>query len=400
MKVNINKLMFSMIIIVFIFCERCEFLFGWLDKLHVKHYLLMLAILIGILVLRKKKNLKCVFEVKTIFLCSVFLYIISIFYQVLNGSFKIYALEEFYYLIAPLILVFIIFNLNKDNNMESYMDVMLYSGLFCFFATRIYRGSLSIDNFLELFNLKNLFIDSNSLLIESDLSVYFMILTIYYAYKNKNAKMILAAIGTFICYKRMAVLFLFLFLILKPFISKTKKVKSSIYLITVVGFILAPFLVYYMCDNSFASWFYSQFKIDFNKFTMTRFDIINTVIDANLTNYGLGTVTDYLEARDVIGQTNMHNDILRIYMECGILGTICFTYSFFKICRSNYYNFFTMLFIFIELFVAHFLGPGSISFWIIAYISIFEINSYYKNDNIINKKGENINRDILKSNEK
>ena len=112
MKVNINKLMFSMIIIVFIFCERCEFLFGWLDKLHDKHYLLMLAILIGILVLRKKKNLKCVFEVKTIFLCSVFLYIISIFYQVLNGSFKIYALEEFYYLIAPLILVFIIFNLN------------------------------------------------------------------------------------------------------------------------------------------------------------------------------------------------------------------------------------------------------------------------------------------------
>lgn len=30
---------------------------------------------------------------------------------------------------------------------------------------------------------------------------------------------------------------------------------------------------------------------------MTRFQIINTVIDAKLTNYGLGTVTNYLEQR-------------------------------------------------------------------------------------------------------
>ena len=40
-----------------------------------------------------------------------------------------------------------------------------------------------------------------------------------------------------------------------------------------------------------------------------------------------------------------------------------------------------MIFIFTELFVAHFLGPGSVSFWILAYLVIFEIIEENLNDN-------------------
>ena len=107
---------------------------------------------------------------------------------------------------------------------------------------------------------------------------------------------------------------------------------------------------------------------------MTRFEIINTVIDAKLTNYGLGTVTDFLEARNYSGQTNMHNDILRIYMETTIIGSFAFTRNYFKVSSRNWYSYFMMLFIFVELFVAHFIGPGSVSFWIVAYLAIFSFN--------------------------
>lgn len=60
----------------------------------------------------------------------------------------------------------------------------------------------------------------------------------------------------------------------------------------------APFLVYAMCTDSFARWFYLQFGIDFDYFTMTRFQIINTVIGAKLTNYGLGTVIKLFRTKE------------------------------------------------------------------------------------------------------
>lgn len=375
MKINVYKMWFVLVIAVFILSERCVNLFGWLDKIHLKHYLLIISIFFGFFILRKNKENR-IFknEVYSILFVAIFLYAISLIYQIINGSFKIYSLEEVYYLIAPLIFVYIMFNIGKNKNIEVYMDAFLYVGLFSFFVTRIGRGTLTIQNIIGLFNFKSLFINSVSLISESDLSVYFLILTIYYAYKNKKMKMVISAIGTFLGYKRIAVLFLLIFLIIYKFLSKRKEVNNKILIFTCAIFIIAPFAVYYMCEDSFASWFYNKFKIDFNTFTMTRFDIINTVIDADLTNYGLGTVTDFLEKRDVAGQTNMHNDILRIFMECGILGTIIFTIKYFKLSQKNYYNFFIMIFIFTELFVAHFLGPGTVSLWILVYLVLFEIN--------------------------
>ena len=48
-----------------------------------------------------------------------------------------------------------------------------------------------------------------------------------------------------------------------------------------------------------------------------------------------------------------------------------------------------MLFIFIELFVAHFLGVGSVSVWILIYIAIFDINRDCKcRKNIISNQKE------------
>ena len=130
-----------------------------------------------------------------------------------------------------------------------------------------------------------------------------------------------------------------------------------------------------MCTDEFAFWFESKYDVDFNEFTMTRFYIVNMVIDANLTNYGLGTVTHYLEVLGNEGQTNMHNDILRIYMETTIIGSIVFTYCFFKIASKNIFSYFLMLFMFVELYLAHFLGPATIIFWIFVYYNIFYFNS-------------------------
>ena len=77
-------------------------------------------------------------------------------------------------------------------------------------------------------------------------------------------------------------------------------------------------------------------------------------------------------------------------MECTVIGSIVFTTQYFKIVKDNIYSFLVMLYAFMELFVAHYIGPGTTSFWIIAYIIIlyFNLLENMKNENerqIINK---------------
>lgn len=368
-RTHTNKGMYYLALItcaIFVLSEYCPEL-HILDQLHFKHILLSIAVFIfGWDLIDNRKNRCLVYEVKQILTCVGILYFITVIFQIKNMEFKSYSLGEVYYLIAPLLLVWIFFNYISLNRIEKVIDVLFYASCIAFFVR--------FANTFSLAALKQIsFIDSSSP-FESDMAQFFFLYCFYYFYTRQTWKSIISVILCFLCFKRFTLVMLIILLIINKFIPHHKKVPKIVLLITMGLFIAAPFLVYAMCTDSFARWFYLQFGIDFDYFTMTRFQIINTVIDANLTNYGLGTVTNYLEQRGAAGQLNMHNDILRIYMECTIVGTITFTVQYFKIVKDNIFSFLVMLYAFMELFVAHYIGPGTTSFWIIAYILIFYFN--------------------------
>ena len=368
-RTHTNKGMYYLALItcaIFVLSEYCPEL-HILDQSHFKHILLSIAVFIfGWDLIDNRKNRCLVYEVKQILTCVGILYFITVIFQVKNMEFKSYSLGEVYYLIAPLLLVWIFFNYISLDRIAKVIDVLFYASCIAFFVR--------FANTFSLVALKQIsFIDSSSP-FESDMAQFFLLYCFYYFYTRQTWKSIISVILCFLCFKRFTLVMLIILLIINKFIPHHKKVPKIVLLITMGLFIAAPFLVYAMCTDSFARWFYLQFGIDFDYFTMTRFQIINTVIDANLTNYGLGTVTNYLEQRGAAGQLNMHNDILRIYMECTIVGTITFTVQYFKIVKDNIFSFLVMLYAFMELFVAHYIGPGTTSFWIIAYILIFYFN--------------------------
>lgn len=368
-RTHTNKGMYYLALItcaIFVLSEYCPEL-HILDQLHFKHILLSIAVFIfGWDLIDNRKNRCLVYEVKQILTCVGILYFITVIFQVKNMEFKSYSLGEVYYLIAPLLLVWIFFNYISLDRIANVIDVLFYASCIAFFVR--------FANTFSLAALKQIsFIDSSSP-FESDMAQFFLLYCFYYFYTRQTWKSTISVILCFLCFKRFTLVMLIILLIINKFIPHHKKVPKIVVLITMGLFIAAPFLVYAMCTDSFARWFYLQFGIDFDYFTMTRFQIINTVIDANLTNYGLGTVTNYLEQRGAAGQLNMHNDILRIYMECTIVGTITFTVQYFKIVKDNIFSFLVMLYAFMELFVAHYIGPGTTSFWIIAYILIFYFN--------------------------
>ena len=372
--INKKEFIFSTCICLFILSEYSP-LFKWMDSLHIKHFALWLIVLYFGIKIIKVKNKPMLREVRTILISAGILYIISLYYQMKNNGFKLYSIGEVYYLVIPVITAIIIMYYSDKNNIMNIITIALMISVFNIIYVAIRNGVISISNIKSMLNIGGLILGSDGGLVETDLGVYCTVFFIYFFYKDCKVKATIRFLGCFMGGKRIAVIYAFVIIILnfsKKNI-KNKKVEKTLFWLAVVIFCLLPFATYYMCSDAFANWFFHKFAISFDKFTMTRFSIINTVINADLTNYGLGTVTHFLEMRNVLGQTNMHNDILRIYMECGIIGIFTFAYSYFKIVRDNYYSFFIMLFIFIELYVAHFIGPGSMCFWIVSYLMIFEI---------------------------
>lgn len=390
-QISKKQLLFSLVICFFILCEYCS-PFYWLDGTHLKHvFFIAIVFLYGVNLLKDYENILMRDEIKHVLITAMILYGISVFFQIYHMQFKLYSVAEVYYLIMPAIFGVIVFNYCRDD-IDFIMTAILATCFFSFVITRIDRGTLTIENLKSMISIQSLFIESVSAMIESDLSNFFLLLFVYFAFRKHKWRCILSGIGVFLGYKRFAVLYLVILIIILRFVPRDKRVNNKIIFAVIAAFCLAPFAVYYMCTDSFANWFYHQFGIDFNQFTMTRFYIINTVIDADLPCYGLGTVTNYLETRGVAGQTNMHNDILRIYMECTIIGTVAFTFNYFKMSEKCWYSFLTMLFIFMELFVAHFLGPAATSFWTVAYLAIFTFNKKYDETR---ERGEELNESIV-----
>lgn len=375
-KLTLNKkqVLFAFVLCVFIVIERNAL--STLDALHIKHYLLMGMLFLYGLPLLKRKSLRAYKESKYVLIVCIVLYLISLVFQIIHLSFKLYTVGEIYYLVIPLLYGITVFNNINSDDVDTIMNFTLAACLFSYFYWTIISGNFTLSNIIEMLNLYNLFVKSSSPVAESDLANYFILLYVYYVYRNKKGGAILSAIGCFFGYKRFAVLFLLFFIVALRFFPKYKKVPKGIVYAAIILFLLLPFATFAMCTDTFATWFYHRFHIDFNEFTMTRFYLVNLIIDSHITNYGLGTTTDYLTRLTGAAKAagNLHNDIFRIYYETTIVGSLVFTYNYFKMSEKSWYTFLTMLYIFAELFGAHFIGPGTTSFWMIAYLLIFTIS--------------------------
>lgn len=374
-----KEIVFAAVIATFILSEY-TIIFKWMDTLHIKHYLLWLALFIYGIKIIFKSEVPFGKEKHIVGRACIILYGISIFYQVVNGKFQLYSLEELYYLLVPLFFVVTVAYFLDRVNIDRIIIFSFYVCEFALLMGVFRQGALTLKNIKALFDIRTLLLESKGAMIETDLSIFFVMYYIYFSYKNYRNRKIISFISIFAGGKRMAALYAVIMFFALKMMPKEKTVNKKIVLITVAVFCVLPIATYVMCTNQFAQWFYLKFGIDFDQFTMTRFSIINAVVDAHLTNYGLGTVTNFLEKRAVVGQVNMHNDILRVYMECGPIGIVTFAGSYFAIAKYNYFSYFLMLFIFIELYVAHFIGPGSTVVWMIAYLMLFVFNDTDKKE--------------------
>ena len=209
---------------------------------------------------------------------------------------------------------------------------------------------------------------------EMEIAHMFLLLYMFYTYAGRKRKRIVTALCCVLAWKRACLIYLILFTLLSRHIPKDKCVTKKYYIVTTVLFSLIPSLIQLILTRRFSDWFSVTFGIDFVTFMMFRFQTITAAFQSGIASRGLGT---YLYVNvpwyGKYVHMNMHNDIVRMYLEVSVVGLATFLYGFSSI-TMNIYSFLVMLFMFMELAVSHLLGNGSIPFWVMAYALIFYFN--------------------------
>jgi hypothetical protein len=287
--------------------------------------------------------------------------IITMIYSAMNGM-KILMMWDMFYLIVPYLMVFLIINIDQNQNRDFYFDSLLIGHIILF----LYQFA----DILDIEHIKKIsFVNSYSP-YESVTAHIYTLLFYYYYVKNKKVRGLLALIFGILSYKRLHVVFVVLVLLLG---WSVRKVKVNSYMINIVRifFISSPLMLYAILTDQFALWFQSTFPVDFGQFTMGRFDQLREVITSDITNYGLGSIKYYFDTQGAYINI-LHSDIIRILIETSIIGLIILVYAYFNVAKKNIYSLILMIFIFMIMFsstvISGFLG------WFIVFLSIDDFN--------------------------
>ena len=254
-----------------------------LDNMKIKYILMAItSFYIIILLISKKKRLfkMGVFrrEAKLYLIAIGALGVITLVYQTING-FRAFVIPEFLYVLLPLIFVILVVSADCIN-ITRVLDNCFYVVIVAFIldALGIFESASEVS-----FS----FSDSASVL-ENPSSMVFIFFELYYLirYGKRNGKSLICLIFTVLTLKRMSLIMAVLFFIIVPII-KDKKVPRWLFGLTVIIFCATPFLLELFYSDAFASFFITQYGVDFNDITMDRYARTSYVLhNASQIKYG------------------------------------------------------------------------------------------------------------------
>lgn len=372
-----------------------------LDQYFIKHILIISFLLLTLIYLifyskiyEVKFSSIISREAKLMLILTLILFLISIVRQIYYEKFGLFTFKQLYFLIVP-IFVSSMFSLNRKN-IRKYVNIIFFSTLFCFLYFTISNGLLNAQNIAASFNLIKTLTESITP-IETNMGQLFLLCFVFYLYDRRYILAIITSFFVILSSKRMSIVFLFLTPLFFAAIALSHyfKIKRKplnnykiISLIIIFAFGFGTMFLYNLyLDSSFGLEFYMATGLDLTKFSMSRDQIFTLAMSKGGHFAGLGAVTNILEEFDIPGMTNLHNDILMLYMDCGFIGMTVFLIIFIKMFKVSKYSLFLCLYLFVELFTAHYLGSGGIVFFSCFYIitRYFNYNEKNANDKILPK---------------
>ncbi len=352
-----------------------------IDRMRVKYLLEVIAIICGLVVCyadpekRKLPNIKMLYETKNILLMCGIIGVITVGYQLMNGFYMDSYVELFQW-VCPMLFVFVMVNV-FDDDFEMIFDIAFYLTVFQYFYYM--GGRFTLENFkkIDFFNSFSPF--------EGIFAFYTCIMISYFLFANKRIKAFICMFITIMSFKRIAIITSIVLFVFYGFMHKNKRVNPILLNTVKVIFILIPFVLVAICNEDLARWIYSTFNINIYRFTLGRFDMIMYLLESDGMKYGLGSTIKALNegfsyvVDSGVDHVSLHNDHMKIYLETTIIGTISFVWFNFNIAKKCNAAFIIMLYMFVDMLFNHLTGSGSVTMWILVYLSIYYFNKESEN---------------------
>ena len=199
----------------------------------------------------------------------------------------------------------------------------------------------------------------------------------FFMYYRKNKVLgLLSLIFAFLTFKRAAVLFAILLLILPRIINVNKELGRKYINVIKIIFIFLTLIYFWLLLPTSSDIFFDIFGETQSNFTMTRSDFLNTLLNMGFKSSGFGSITD------VLGR-GLEMDLISIFLETTIVGLIIFINGYWNCSGNTIYTVIYMFFQFSNLLTSHSL-TNSFN-WILAFLIIGCI-SYKKKEEFRIKK--------------
>lgn len=330
----------------------------------------------------EKKNRDYIFKKELIILliiCAIFLLYSGYLAHKSNVPIARRTYVEILYLVIPALYAFCIVNTYDFNQIEKLMKITFWSYLILYmYSINIFAVSIN-----DILNIS--FIKSTSYFESSIFAFPMLVLFFFFSYyrKNKNNKYywIGSFILTLLTFKRMIMVWAIVLFILDNIIELRVIVKKRWKYILAAIFIFATVIYYQaLCDTGLGKFIVDTLGVDLESGTMGRKWFLSLLFNRKYSTFGYGSSSIVLGEIFNIGDIKyLEMDLVKIYLELGIICLSIFTIYLWKITKDNLFSIVMMLSIFMNSLVSHSLtNPFE---WTIVYLTIIYISQGSSNRN-------------------
>lgn len=350
---------------------------------------LLVAAAVGVAILqilifriREKESRDYIFKKELIILliiCAIFLLYSGYLAHKLNVPIAKRTYVEILYLVIPALYAFCIVNTYDFNQIEKLMKITFWAYLILYmYSINIFAVSIN-----DILNIS--FINSTSYFESSIFAFPMLVLFFFFSYYRKKENNKYYWIGSFILtlltFKRMIMVWAIVLFILDNIIELRVIVKKRWKYILAAIFIFAT-VIYYQAlrDTGLGKVIVDTLGLDLESGTMGRKWFLSLLFNRKYSTFGYGSSSIVLGEIFNIGDIKyLEMDLVKIYLELGIICLSIFTIYLWKITKDNLFSIVMMLSIFMNLLVSHSLtNPFE---WTIVYLTIIYISQDSSNRN-------------------
>lgn len=282
-------------------------LYYWMNSAGTIKYILAMG-LSGLFLFLGRKNKWSSEALIIVALPAVVYTLIGSINALLNTCIPTATIKEMIYWLVPVVIAFALYTYYGED-MERIVDIQFLASIVVYF--RVYYWSI-----FRYWKMESVF------------AFVFGAFVIYYLYKKKWIMSILAAVLTYMCVKKIAFLAVAGSLVIMGIVFLSKKSRAVV--LTLWAMLGSGIFYYlYLLDSGVLKNVLYYFGNYANgRFTM--YDRFREMYDVSVLYFGrgLGYVVDILESWNIPTYGNLHNDLLKFYIELGFWGMLLFLISY------------------------------------------------------------------------